>query len=172
MNDPDSSDSAPVIKVGLKRLHLDERVFGDDELKSCSLVRVLGPTVMRKVLEHSTGRRFSDGARVFVEGDPGDALFFVLKGEARLSTGGSAGTPADFAVVGKGEVMGEREALGESALRTCSARAVGELEVVELPRALVVQCVGKFPGLAQLLRDTARARQAAGAELTDFLNRW
>ena len=162
MSDHEALDGKPVIKVGLKRIHLDERVFGDEVLKTAPLVELLGPSVMRHVLAGSTGKRFCDGARVFVEGDAGDALFFVLKGEARLVTG--AGPDAvEFATVTPGEVMGEREALGECSQRSCSALSVGDLEVVEIPRALLAQCLGKFPALTQLLRDTATARQTAAA---------
>ncbi|MBX5481798.1 MAG: Crp/Fnr family transcriptional regulator [Myxococcaceae bacterium] len=163
--------NGPGLKVGLKRMTLGERVLGDAELVGCPLVRLLGPTAAQYVLGQSTARRFVDGARLFLEGDPGDALLLVMKGDVRLWVGAGA-TPVEVATAGKGEFIGEQEALGGSTARAWSAQAVGEVEVVEIPGALVRQCAAKFPAFADHLHTLARARQEARSAITDFLNRW
>ena len=171
MSNGEDGTSAPVIKVGLKRINLDERVFGDDELRGCALVKLLGEERTRALLAKSQGRRFADRARIFLEGDPSDALVFLLKGEARLwmKSGKDA---ADIATLRKGDLMGEREALGDSHHRTFSAEAVGDVELVEFPRAVLSGFLQKAPAFERHLRDLAKAREAAGAEMSDFLNRW
>lgn len=160
-----------MIKVGLKRVNLDERVLLDDYLRGAPFVRAVGEGPLPALLEQSQGRRFAHGARIFLEGDGGDSLLFVLKGEVRLSTAAGA-VAGDIALVHKGEVMGEGQALGDSAARTFSAEAVGEVELVEIPRAVLSAFTGRCPNLAPYLRQVAQARAAAGDEMADFLKRW
>lgn len=168
---PDGPDNAPVVKVGLKRLNLDERVFSDDELRQCALVRALGDALMRELIAGGTGRRFPDSGRLFLEKDPGDSLFFILKGEARLWL--NSGTDiVEVTIARKGEVLGEQEALGESRARALSAQALGDLEVIEFPSAAVAAMARRHPQFGAYLREVAEARKTASAEMTDFFNRW
>jgi CRP-like cAMP-binding protein len=166
-----SADLTPVIRVGLKRVNLEERVLGDDELRGCTFARLVGADMLRILLAEANGRRFPDGARIFVEAEPGDSLFFLLKGEARLTTGTGART-VDVGVVRKGELMGETEAVGESSTRHCSATAAGDVELLEFPRAAIRILSREDPELANYLKELGRERQAAGAEMAAFLNRW
>lgn len=159
------------IKVGLKRINLEERVFGDDELRRSPFVCAVGEEPMRQMLAQACGKRFADQARIFQQGEPGASLVFLLRGEARLSVGCGA-TSAELTSVRRGEVMGEREALGEGSERRFSAHAVGEVEVVEFPRELVSRFARSHPQLGEHLRQLSRTRCTAGAELADFLNRW
>lgn len=169
---PDGGDAAaPVIKVGLKRINLEERVFLDRDLRTCPAVRTLGEDLARELLSLAAGKRFADQARIFQEGDPGDALVFVLKGEVRLYMG-TGRDAVEVAVARKGELLGEREALGDSSQRTFTAQATGEVELVEFPRAVLGAFLGRCPQLGRHLRELAEARSAVGAELSDFLNRW
>lgn len=160
-----------VIKVGLKRINLEERVFSDEALRGCGLVRALGEDAVKALLALGTGRRFTDAARLFLQGEPGDSLFWVLKGEARLWVT-AGGDTLDVTLAGKGEVVGEREALGEGDLRSMSAQAVGDLEVVEFARPAVSMAVREVPCFEQYLKTLAETRRAAGAELAEFINRW
>ncbi|HZA50175.1 MAG TPA: cyclic nucleotide-binding domain-containing protein [Myxococcaceae bacterium] len=166
-----AEDSGPVIRVGLKRVNLDERVLGDAELRGCAFARLIGDHSLRVLLSEANGRRFADGARIFLQADPGDSLVLLLKGEARLTQGAGAQS-VDVAVVRKGELMGEREVAGESATRSYTATALGEVELVEFPRSVVQSLAREHAGLARHLREIGEARKTAGAEMTDFLNRW
>jgi CRP-like cAMP-binding protein len=169
--DADADDPAPVIRVGLKRVNLDERVLGDAELRACMFTRLVGNDTLRMLLAEANGRRFADGARIFLQADPGDSLVLLLKGEARLTLGTGAQS-VDVAVVRKGELMGEREVAGESATRSYTAIALGEVELVEFPRSVVQTLAREHAGLARHLREIGEARKSAGAEMADFLNRW
>lgn len=171
MTDKEGAEPVAVAKLGLKRANLDERVLGDEDLKECPLVRLLGPTEAKQVIASSIGKRFSGGARVFKEGDCGDALLLVMKGEARLWVGAGT-TVVEVAVVRKGEFMGEGDTFGEGAKRTYSAEAVGELELVEIPGALLFARAAKLPELQKHLTEIATTRKAAGEAMVDFVNRW
>jgi CRP-like cAMP-binding protein len=166
-----TGDLTPVLRVGLKRVNLEDRVFGDAELRGCAFARLVGDEILRILLAEANGRRFPHGARICVEAEPGDSLFFLLKGEARLTVGTGA-QAVDVAVVCKGELMGEREAAGESAYRSYSATANGDVELLEFPRAVVRILAREHAQVAQYLSELGQARKAAGAEMANFLNRW
>lgn len=159
------------IKVGLKRLNLEDRVFGDEDLRRSPFVSAVGEARMRELLAQAVGKRFADQARIFLEGDSGDALVFMLRGEARLLVGKGAAA-AEVTVVRKGEVMGEREALGETAARAFSAQALGEVELLEFPKDVIAQLTNEQRSVAEHLRQLSKSRCAAGEELAEFLNRW
>ena len=161
----------PVIRVGLKRVNLEERVLGDEELRASPFARLVGDDILRILLAEANGRRFAGGARIFVEADRGDSLFFLLKGEARRTVGTGAAA-IDVAIVGKGELMGEGEAVGGNAFRQYTATAAGDVELLEFPRAAIRILAREHPEVAHYLRKLGDARKAAGAEMANFLNRW
>ncbi len=150
---------------------LEDRIFDDPELRRCPLVRLCGQDSLRVALSQVTGRRHPDGGRVFVEGEDGDSLFLLLKGEARLITTVS-GAGIQVGTARKGDVVGEGEALGRAAGRSCTVQAVGELEVLEFPAAQVRRFAPVGTPLHDWLVSLATAREAARAEATDFFNRW
>ena len=71
MSNREAAEGTPVIKLGLKRVPLDERVLGDDELRGANFIRQLGEDSVRSLLSQATGKRFPDQGRIFVEGEPG-----------------------------------------------------------------------------------------------------
>jgi CRP-like cAMP-binding protein len=167
----DESDSTPVLRLGLKRVNLEERVFGDEDLAQSDFVRLAGASPLRAVLAEAVGRRFADQARLFLEGDPGDALILILKGEVRLHAG-TGPEQVELGVARKAEVIGEGQFLGRSTLRCYGAQASGEVEVVELSRSLLERHGGWNDALRAQLEKVHDARKAAGAEMADFLRRW
>ncbi len=171
MQNRDAPDATPVLKLGLKRVQLDERVLGDEELRSAALVRLLPEESLRALLSQATGKRFPDRGRIFLEGESGAPLSLVLKGEVRMYVG-AAETAVELGVARKGEVIGEGEALGLSETRGYTAQACGDVEVVELSRESVAALVRAVPSLGAHLKDLHTSRKSAGADLADFLNRW
>ncbi|MGA9521199.1 MAG: cyclic nucleotide-binding domain-containing protein [Myxococcaceae bacterium] len=167
----DAPDMTPVLRLGLKRVQLDERVLGDDELRTAPFVRILGEDVVRNLMSQGTGKRFADQARVFIEGEPGSTLVLVLKGEVRMFVG-TGEDALEICAARKGDVVGEGEVLGLSASRGQTAQARGDVEVVEFSRETVAALIRDVPALGAHLNELHMSRKAAGADLADFLNRW
>lgn len=168
---PSGSDApVPVVKVGLKRVNLEERIRTDPALEGAAVVRALGES-LPTLLAQAQGRRFPAQARVFVEGDAGDSLFLLLKGEVRLSTL-SGKEVLDVAHVMRGEVLGEREAMGQATLRSATATTLGDIEVIEVSAEVVQSLFPTAPAFLEHLKEVAEKRSAAALEMADFLNRW
>jgi hypothetical protein len=69
-------------------------------------------------------------------------------------------------------VLGEGQFLGRSRVHCYGAQASGEVEVVELSRALLERHDAWSDALRAQLEKVHDARRAAGAEMVDFLSRW
>jgi CRP-like cAMP-binding protein len=161
------ADDSGSVKIELKRAEVTDLIARDAVWANAPVVKLLGvPTLSKGQL-----RRFPDKAVLFQQGDDGDSLFIVVAGDVRLF----ARKDRDSVELGhahKGEVFGEGSVL-EGGPRKTSSVAVGQVDVLELPRLMVLNAEGKlFPVLATLLRDVHQRRMKALDEMNDFLNRW
>ncbi len=159
-----------VVRVALKRADLWELVQGDPVLAENPFVRALGP-LAEKVMRQGVGLRYPAQSVLFQQGDASTSLFFVIRGEVRLS-GRSGNDLVELGNVTRGEVCGETEILTGGPLRACSAVAHGEAAVAELPREALMHDGKLLKGLAEFLGPIQTARSAALSEMTDFMNRW
>ena len=71
---------------------------------------------------------------IFMQGEPSDSLFFILRGKVKIAVASSGGKEAIVATLGSGEFFGEG-CLGGQASRTATAVSVGDctLAVIEKP---------------------------------------
>lgn len=162
--------ATPVVKVALKRADPAELVLSRKELAAAPLVRALGAAAAA-VLRQGTLRRLPDRGVVTQQGELGDSLFFVLAGDVRLFARRDRDN-AELGVAHPGELFGEGELLAGAGGRRANAVAQGVVDVLELPRAALLQNGKLPPGLAALLQDVQARRTKALDELSDFLNRW
>src|SRR5688572_6411880 len=102
-----------------------EVIQGDDQLRSCALVRALSDAGLRRLFEESAGKRFADQAPIYREGDANGGVFLVLRGEVRLTSKRGA-EPVDFAGALRGELFGEDCTDGPT--RSYSAIARGDTD--------------------------------------------
>ncbi len=160
----------PVLRVDLKRADAAEIALTDVELKDCPFVKALGGRAM-DVLKQGVARRYHDRVVIFHTGDDGGSLFFVLNGEVRLFARKEA-DGVELKPVRRGGVIGEAEVLAGSGKRAASAVAHGNVDLVELPRALLAPDGQLLPTVKSYLETVRAERAKALDELADFLNRW
>ncbi len=85
----------------------------------------------------SKGARFADGDTIFRQAEPGDVLYFVLNGQARISKSIPGAGEEALAILERGEVFGEM-ALIDGRPRTADAVAhEGELELLSIPASVL-----------------------------------
>lgn len=167
-NAPDSK--VGLARVALKRADLNEVVRDDELLRSSKFIKALGAKA-DALLKLGVARRYPDRAVLFQQGDPGCSLFFVLKGEVRLS-GRKGPDTVDLGNVGRGEVFGENEVLSARTARSVAALAHGEVDAAEFPREALLERGVLLKELVGLLGPIKEARLNALSEMTDFMNRW
>ncbi len=120
-----------------------------NELKQTVIFNTLDNTEISTLTKHLTLRQFKKGERVFFEGDPGAALFVILKGEVQISK--LTGTKkAIFANLEKGMFFGEL-ALAYNTPRTASAQVTQDALLVGLFKHDFEKIVKHYPMLGNKL---------------------
>lgn len=73
---------------------------------------------------HGRILNFKKKHRVFSQGDPADAVFYLRKGQIRISIASKTGKEATIALLGPGQFLGEEALRDKHALRSSSAVAL------------------------------------------------
>lgn len=163
-------DFTPVVKVDLKRADPAELVASDARLGACAFVRALGAEA-KNVLNLGLARRYPDKVVLFQQGDAGNSLFFVLRGELRLFARRDKDV-VELGTAGVGDVVGEAEFLDGAGVRASSAVARGEVDLVELARRVMLRGGELTPDVKAFLETVRRQRSAHLDEMTEFLNKF
>jgi CRP/FNR family cyclic AMP-dependent transcriptional regulator len=127
------------------------------------------PNDLEPLLADFRLRRFATDSYIFREGDPGDLLHLVARGEVKISRTTEAGGEVVFAVLGAGDVFGEMAALQENALRSADAQALAETECFVLHRHALVAFLKANPAImwrvVTVLSDYIRRKDEAFSDL-------
>ena len=118
------------------------------------------------------GRRigkYGNGQVVFSQGDIADAVFYIQKGEVKLTVVSPHGKEAVVAMLGTGDFFGEGALAGQR-LRMATVTAMTECIIVRLEKAAIVNVIHQEPAfsamfIAHLLGRTIRVE----ADLVDQL---
>jgi CRP-like cAMP-binding protein len=108
-------------------------------------------------------RRITSGEMVVRDGEPGDSCFVLARGEARVLKRDPLlprGDLVEVSRLGDGDLFGEVAMLGERR-RHASVQAVSDCELLEIPRAHLVQVGRRFPEVESFLQTFYRERLIA-----------
>jgi CRP-like cAMP-binding protein len=92
-------------------------------------------------------RRYVEGAAIFSEGDPGDAMFIVEEGLVRLVSVSSTGAETILHILKRGEIFGELFFAEER--RAFNAIAGTDVRVTVIPRRNFEELLGTVPAVAR-----------------------
>lgn len=119
---------------------------------------------LRGIAERMTARRLAAGETLFVRGEPGSALYVIVRGTVRvlLPSARPGAKPVVLEQLGAGEFVGEM-ALIDSAPRMASVDSSGGAELLELTRDSFMRQLDGSPrvGIAMLAIMSKRLRVAA-----------
>jgi CRP-like cAMP-binding protein len=91
---------------------------------------------------------YRTNARVFEQGDPADAIFYIQKGKIKLTVVSKQGKEAVVAILGEGDFFGEGCLAGQP-IRMASAAAISECTAMKLGKAIVVKLLREEPVFAE-----------------------
>jgi CRP/FNR family transcriptional regulator, cyclic AMP receptor protein len=127
------------------------------------------PADLEPLLADFRQRRFAVDSYVFREGDPGDHLHLVTRGEVKISRTTEAGGEVVFAVLGVGDLFGEMAVLQDNAERSADAQALAETECFVLHRNALVAFLKANPAVMwrviTVLSDYIRRKDEAFSDL-------
>jgi len=100
----------------------------------------------------SRGKPVSDYAEndtIFMQGEPADAIFFLMQGKVRLAVATPEGKEAIVATLGAGEFFGEGCLAGQP-LRMATAISVGDCTLTRIGKPDMARMLQDEAGLAQI----------------------
>src|SRR5579871_29247 len=95
--------------------------------------------------------------KVFSQGDPADAIFFIQKGKIKLSVISKQGKEAVVAILGANDFFGEGCLAGQQR-RMASALTMSEAAIMRLEKGEVVRVLHKEPTFSELFLRYVLAR--------------
>jgi CRP/FNR family transcriptional regulator, cyclic AMP receptor protein len=102
---------------------------------------------------------FDSGKRLFRQGDPGDAAYLIISGEAEVIAETPAG-PVVLATLGANEIVGEMAILG-NVPRSATVRAKGRLVTLRISKEPFMRMVREFPSMAVSMMQELAERLAS-----------
>ena len=97
----------------------------------------------KTVLEYGVNRN------IFIQGQPADSVFFLLRGKVKLSVTSSEGKEAIIATLGSGEFFGEGCLAGQP-LRMATAISVEDCTLTRVEKPMITRMLHEEQGLAEL----------------------
>ncbi len=121
-------------------------------LQRSPLFRGLPAPALERVAGLATQRNYREGELIFSQGDPGDALYAVVSGRIRISSGAADGREVFLNIMEPGDTFGEI-ALLDGGTRTATAVVMAASELVSLRREHLAELLEREPKVAiELLR--------------------
>ena len=113
-----------------------------------------------EALTSLTGRlqeeRYSAGSVVVAEGDPGDRLYLISRGEAEVTTN-TRGGPVPLAALGPGELFGEIALLEPGGKRQATVTATTDLVALSLAAPVFGEMLDAHPEARAAFREMAES---------------
>jgi CRP/FNR family cyclic AMP-dependent transcriptional regulator len=88
--------------------------------------------------------------KIFLQGDPADAVFYIQKGKIKLTVVSKEGKEAVVALLGAGDFFGEG-CLARQSFRMASATTMLECSIMRLEKAVVIHLLHDQPAFSELL---------------------
>jgi CRP-like cAMP-binding protein len=128
------------------------------------MFRDIDPARLKLLAFTSERVQFADGQRFFVQGDPSDAAYVILEGQASvlLSTPNGEIKVADL---GQNALVGEMGILSD-APRSASVTAAQSTTALRIDKRVFLELLAQFPQMAlAVMRELAKRLERTNAQL-------
>jgi CRP-like cAMP-binding protein len=117
-------------------------------MASMRSLSVIHKAFRKKFRAGMTFRNYRDKEVVFSQGDPADSVFYIESGTVKLTVV-LGNKKAIIAIVQRGSFFGEG-CLAEQSLRNCTARSIGQSNVIRLKKEMTIRTLKRDPQFATL----------------------
>ena len=93
--------------------------------------------------------KYRKGQTVFAQGDPGDAVFYIQKGKAKLTVVSEQGKEAVIAILGADDFFGEGCLAGQTQ-RIATVTAMTDSLIARLEKSAIIQVIHREPAFSEL----------------------
>lgn len=105
--------------------------------------------LLARVSKGTTVLRYADNAPIFLQGQPADSLYFLMRGKVRLSVATQEGKEAIVATLSPGKFFGEGCLAGQP-FRIATATSVGECTLTKVDKPAMARMLHEDAGLAEM----------------------
>jgi CRP/FNR family cyclic AMP-dependent transcriptional regulator len=106
-------------------------------------------TFLAKVGKSRTQADYRKNQKIFSQGDPAEAIFYIQKGRAKLTVVSKEGKEAVIAILGPRDFFGEGCLAGQL-LRMSTAAALSESSIIRLEKTGVIRALHDDPAFSEL----------------------
>lgn len=138
-----------------KEAQVDSR---EDALRHVDFLDALPTEALHQLAEQTARRLFAPGEPIIREGDHGDELFIVLRGQVRVHLG-SGKRRREVSRLGPGQFFGEMS-LMTGAMRTASVSAATEVDLMVIGKRAFQPVLETAPELAETISSVLTERSA------------
>lgn len=132
-------------------------------LKQMKLLAHLDQAELARLGEHTHPRRYRRRELLFAPDDTGDAVYFIKEGRVRLYTVSEEGREITLAVLGPGDICGER-ALFDTTMRQVYAEAMDPAVICSIHREDFLDFVRRHPLVFQEVAGLLSERLGAAVQ--------
>ncbi len=138
-------------------------------LAKIALFRELDPKELAELAAMTARRTYARGQTIFSAGEPGDLFHAIDRGRIKICKNSPEGKEQILHVFGPGDMFGEA-AVFTGGHYPASAIALEKSEILQLPRARLVEAIQRSPGLAFKLLATLSRRLSRFVALIEDLS--
>jgi CRP/FNR family transcriptional regulator, cyclic AMP receptor protein len=138
-------------------------------LAESTLFKALPRADLEALVPAARSRTFKKGSYIFRQGDVGNALFVIRRGQVKISRMGRGGEEAVFAILTAGDSFGEIALLSGDAERTADAQAMELTECLSVSREPFLAFLDRHPAMmTSLIQTLARYVQQVDESLAEI----
>jgi len=104
--------------------------------------------LLNKISKGKHVLNFDKGEKIFSQGDPADAIFFIQSGKVKITVVSAAGKEAVIAMLGRNSFLGEGALVGQS-LRISTATVLESSTVFRVEKLAMAQALHKQADLSE-----------------------
>jgi len=140
-----------------------------EALRTVPLFREVPPAELRAIAQLVRERQFPKGSLILSEGDPGDALYFIVYGQVKVTVVAEDGREVILSVLGDGAFFGEMALLDDEP-RSAHVISMEDTTLLQLRRDDFRTRLQEAPGLAiALLRELSRRLRPADSTIASLM---
>lgn len=106
-------------------------------------------SLLAKLGEGGTLRKYGKEQVVFSQGDPADAVFYIQNGKIKITVVSEQGKEAVVALLGTGDFFGEA-CLNGQATRIATVAAMVESTIVRIKKAAIIRLIQTEPAFSEM----------------------
>ena len=142
-----------------------------EELRNIPSLQHITQERLQRLASVMVRRQYSQGEIIFLEGDPGAGIWFIVKGRVRIIKQSLQGRTQALCLASAGKCFGGCP-LFDGDTNPATAQAVDDVTVLVLPRDQLQHLVYEDPPLVSALFQVFSSRFAHLARLSEGLGAW